>query len=82
MTKNMTEDREEKINNLVEALLERDVLLRQYSIWLETSEENTLYKGKDVYDMLKGAMQALSDVDFIPGIDHRNYIEVIIRTIQ
>jgi hypothetical protein len=75
----MTEDREIKINKLVEDLLEREVLLRQYALWLETSEENTINKGKDVYDMFKGAMQALSDVDFIPGIDNRNFIEVILK---
>ena len=73
------ENREVRISNLIQDLLEREVLLRQYAMWLEASEENTIYKGKDVYDMLKGAMQALSDVDFIPGVDNRNFIEVIGR---
>ena len=68
---------EDKINSLVDLLLKKDILLRQYAIWLETSEENTLWKGEDMYHRLEGVLQGLSDVDFIPGIGQRNFVAVI-----
>jgi hypothetical protein len=52
-------------------------LLNQYSMWLETSEENPKLLGENVYNMLMGAMQAVSGVDFIPGIGNRNFVAVL-----
>ncbi len=75
----MVEDRQTKINNLVEALVKRDKLLRQYALWLKTSEENTIPRGKDMYHRLVGVMHALSNVDFIPGTGNENFVEVISR---
>jgi len=66
-----------KIGSLKKELLARPNLLRQYALWLETSEEHTSYKGKDIYDRLEGAMQALSDIDFIPGLGRENLVVVL-----
>ena len=68
---------EKRVETLKGELLKRDTLLRQYAIWLETSEENTLHKGGDVYNMLVGVLQGLSDVDFIPGIGWQNFVAVV-----
>ncbi len=68
---------EDKINSLVDILLKKDVLLRQYALWLETSEENTKWKGEDMYHRLEGVLQGLSDVDFIPGTGWRNLVAVV-----
>ena len=68
---------ENKINSLVDILLKKDVLLRQYAIWLETSEENTKWKGEDMYHRLEGVLQGLSDVDFIPGTGWMNFVAVV-----
>lgn len=70
---------ERTINNLKNELLKRDILLRRYAIWLETSEEHTKHKGEDVYNMLVGVLQGLSDVDFIPGVGWQNFVAVISR---
>jgi len=70
---------EKKIENLVNKLLEKDNLLRQYAIWLETSEQHTKHKGEDIYHRLEGVLQTLSSVDFIPGIGWGNFITVIQR---
>jgi len=74
---NVYQDWEKKVDCLVNALLEKDILLRQYAIWLETSEEHTRFKGEDMYHRLEGVLQGLSDVDFIPGIDSMNFIAVV-----
>ncbi len=71
---------ENKINSLVDILLKKDVLLRQYAIWLETSEENTKWKGEDMYHRLEGVLQGLSDVDFIPGTGWMNFVAVVGET--
>ena len=68
---------EDKINSLVDILLKKDVLLRQYAIWLEASEENTGWKGEDMYHRLEGVLQGLSDVDFIPGTGWMNFVAVV-----
>ena len=68
---------EDKINSLVNILLEKDTLLRQYAIWLETSEENTKWEGEDMYHRLEGVLQGLSDVDFIPGTGWMNFVAVV-----
>jgi len=53
-------------------------LLIQYQMWLEASEENTLYKGKDVYDMILGALHVISeDIDLFPGVGWANYVAVV-----
>ena len=75
----MAETREKRITALTEALVQRPGLLGQYSIWLENSEAHTRYEGEDVYNRLVGAMQALTDVDFIPGTGWRNFVEVTSR---
>ena len=74
---NTYQEWEDKINSLVNILLKKDVLLRQYTIWLETSEENTIWKGEDMYHRLEGVLQGLSDVDFIPGIGWKNFVAVV-----
>ena len=68
---------EDKINSLVNILLKKDVLLRQYAIWLEASEKNTRWKGEDIYNRLEGVLHGLSDVDFIPGTGWMNFIAVV-----
>ena len=72
-----TPKEQKKIRALVDALVERTPLLNQYALWLETSEKNTVNRGGDVYNMLVGAMQVLSDVDFIPGVGWQNFVEVV-----
>jgi len=68
---------EDKIDSLVNILLKKDVLLRQYAIWLESSEENTTWKGEDIYHRLEGVLQGLSDVDFIPGTGWMNFVAIV-----
>jgi len=68
-----------KVEDLKNKLLDKDALLRQYDLWLESSEDVTNYKGEDVYHRLLGAMQVLSDFDFIPGIGCSNFVAVIDR---
>lgn len=76
---NMTYQKwEDKINSLVNILLKKDALLRQYAVWLETSEENTKWKGEDMYHRLEGVLQGLSDdIDFIPGTGWMNFVAVV-----
>ena len=67
----------QEIDRAKRELLGRDVLLRQYALWLEASEDVTRYKGEDVYAMLLGSLHAISGVDFFPGIGYRNFVAVI-----
>ena len=69
---------EDKVNSLVDILLKKEVLLSQYAIWLEASEENTKWKGEDIYFRFEGLLQGLSDdVDFIPGTGWMNFVAVV-----
>lgn len=58
-------------------LLSRKNLLRQYSTWMKTSEEVTVYSGKDVFDMIIGSCLYLSDSSFIPGTGNMNLVYVL-----
>ena len=71
------QDWEDKVNSLVDVLLKKDVLLRRYAVWLETSEKNTIWKGEDMYHRLEGVLHGLSDVDFIPGTGWMNFVAVV-----
>lgn len=70
-----------KIEDISNSLLKKPVMLEQFSRWLEASEANTKYQGKDIIDMLQGAMIYLSSVEFIPGIEHRN-LAAVLQNIQ
>jgi hypothetical protein len=77
MVKNESETREE-IDRLKCRLLEDDNLLRQYALWLEAGEEVTIFKGKDVMDMLKGTMYGHgASLGFIPGVGWENLVRVL-----
>lgn len=79
MSKTNQLERETKIQDLTEALINKKPLLRQYSQWLETSEYSC-HKEEDIVNTIMGAMQALSDdVDFIPGPGFENFVEVLYR---
>jgi len=77
MSKELYMQWRKEIDGLTKEILKRDVLLRQYALWLETSEENTKYTGEDVYHMLTGVLQGLSSVDFIPGVGWNNFVAVV-----
>lgn len=66
-----------KIDSLAGELLKKEILINQYDIWLENSEKETVYYGKDVYDRLIGVLQGMSNVDFIPGTGGVNFVAVV-----
>lgn len=58
-------------------LLSRPDLLRQYSMWMKPSEQNTIYQGKNVLDMIIGNCLFLSNPDFIPGTGYMNLVYIL-----
>ncbi len=63
----------EKLGLLKQAMLERQTTLRQYSLWLQTAEEERTVDGPNglhaAYARLEGFMQGLVGDEEIPGVD-------------
>ncbi len=70
-----------EIESISQLLSNKPEMLKQYSIWLESSEVGNKYRGKNILDMLQGVMNYLSNIDFIPGIEHRN-LAAVLQNIQ
>lgn len=71
----------EQTEKIRKGLLSRPDLLKQYSIWIEPSEQNAIYQGKNILDMLTGTCLFLSNLDFIPGTGNMNLV-YILRKVQ
>lgn len=46
---------------IVEELAKKDSLLEQHALWLEASEENTLRRGEDILNRIRGVLSATAE---------------------